>query len=250
MERWLIWDFDGTLAYRDQGWSGAVLEVLRREVPGCGATCEEVSAFLQSGFPWHTPERGHPELGTADAWWAVLVPVFEQAICGVLRDGMTRERARKLAERVRAVYLEAKAFRVYSDTVPALEALADCGWRHALFSNNVPELEALLEQLDLRRHFAHVFNSAMIGFEKPHAEAFAYVLASLGCQSKAATEKREGVWMIGDSITADVAGATAAGIPSILVRRHHAAAKHYCETLTEIAGVVGNRISMTDNIII
>ena len=66
--RLLIWDFDGTLGYRHGGaWSASMLEVLQRQLPGIGATADHFRPYLQTGFPWHHPERPHPEIQTAEA---------------------------------------------------------------------------------------------------------------------------------------------------------------------------------------
>ena len=50
-----------------------------------------------------------------------------------------------------------------------------------------------------------------VAHEKPHREAFALGRHAAGNPSE--------LWMVGDNPVADVAGAKAAGIPSILVRR-------------------------------
>ena len=80
---------------------------------------------------------------------------------------------------------------------------------------------------------ARVFTSAAIGFEKPHPQAFHTVLRALGDATT--------VWVLGDSMTADVTGAYAVGLRAILVRRHHPQAAHYCETLTELPRLLASR---------
>lgn len=63
MERQLlIWDFDGTLAYRQGGWSGALIDVLDRHEHGHSFSTDQVRPHLRQGFPWHDPEEPHPEL--------------------------------------------------------------------------------------------------------------------------------------------------------------------------------------------
>ena len=54
-------------------------------------------------------------------------------------------------------------------------------------------------------------NPAETGYEKPHSEAFS--LARMAAGNPAT------IWMVGDNPKADIAGAEAAGIPAILVRR-------------------------------
>jgi putative hydrolase of the HAD superfamily len=54
----LIWDFDGTLAFREGLWSSAVAEVARAHIPGCQAVREDFLSHLQS--PDVTPGVTNP----------------------------------------------------------------------------------------------------------------------------------------------------------------------------------------------
>ena len=55
-ERFLTWDFDGTLARRPGNWTGVVCEGITAQRPGLQVTPDWVQPHLQSGFPWHTPD--------------------------------------------------------------------------------------------------------------------------------------------------------------------------------------------------
>lgn len=230
--RYLIWDFDGTLACREGGWSGALAAVAGQAV-SAGA----VRPFLQSGFPWHAPECAHPGL-SPDEWWEELLPLFARALRGA---GLPGGQARELACGVREEYLRLAAWQRYDDVLPAFNQLTDRGWRHILLSNHVPELPQLLEHLGLSGRFATVFNSADTGYEKPNPHAFRNVLNWIlrgrrtGSLSEAATLVE--TWVIGDSLSADVIGAQEAGLRSILVRRREPGFT-CCESLAEIVDVV------------
>lgn len=228
--KWLVWDFDGTLAYRVgewPAWTQAHLEVLDRETPGHGVAPELVRPFLRTGFPWHSPEVHHPHLAPADAWWGALEPRFADAFRAA---GVDEAGAEEMARAVRRAYLDPERWRLYEDTIPALEGLSSSGWKHALLTNHVPELPEIVGCLGLGRHVARIFNSAQTGYEKPHPKAFRGVLDALG--------GAEEVWMIGDNAEADVAGAKAAGIPAILVRKMRGGVEPYCEDLTGVAEIV------------
>ena len=222
--KYLIWDFDGTLGYRIGMWSGALAEVLQHERLADRATVDDLRPYLQQDFPWHHPEQPHPSYQDADAWWAALAPVFERAFR--YGAGLGPRQAARCAQQVRQAYLNPTRWRLFADTLSCLQALTAQDWRHVVLSNHVPELPALLEALGLAPHLDTVFTSAATGFEKPHPQAFHTVLRWLG---KAPT-----VWMVGDSVTADVAGAQAVGLRAILVRSQHPQAPHCCETLAEL----------------
>ena len=57
MKKVLIWDFDGTLGYRDGWWRGCLTDVLQSVDSSISVTPEEISVFLQEGFPWHNPNQ-------------------------------------------------------------------------------------------------------------------------------------------------------------------------------------------------
>jgi len=204
----ILWDFDGTLARRDGMWAGCLVEVLDEQEPGHGLQREDFRPALRNGFPWHRPDVPHPELDTADAWWAPIEVLLANAYTGAGYDG---ERARALARLARARYPDpAHSWHLFDDTLPVLEELRAAGFRHVVLSNHVPELDALVAALGLGGLVDAVVNSALTGYEKPHPEAFA--------AGRRAAGNPDALWMVGDNPVADVEGAEAAGIPAILVR--------------------------------
>jgi phosphoglycolate phosphatase-like HAD superfamily hydrolase len=74
----LIWDFDGTLAFREGLWSSAVAEVACAHIPGCQAARADFLSHLQSGFPWHSPELPHTHIGLTPH----MAQVFSSATLG------------------------------------------------------------------------------------------------------------------------------------------------------------------------
>ena len=227
MARVILWDFDGTLAWREGVWSGALLQALDELEPGHGFCRDDIHPRIVSGFPWHSPEVPHPQLNRADRWWADLCELF----ASIFRDlGFDADRAATLARSTRWIYTDATSFRVFDDTVPALEKLREGGWRHLILSNHVPELPTIVHDLGLDPLFEDVLSSALIGYEKPHPEAFRIALRAAG--------EPDEVWMVGDNPVADVQGAEAVGIPAILVRRE-GKAKRRVEDLWGVVEIVG-----------
>lgn len=228
--KYLVWDFDGTLAYRPGGWTGALLEVVREEMPGREVDLDGLRASLATGFPWHAPDTYHPELVEADRWWAGLAPVLVRAFEAA---GVDAASSPVLVDRARRVYADPRHWRLYEDAVPALRLLSSLGWTHLVLSNHVPELGGISRGLGLERYVARLFNSAESGYEKPNPRAFDEVLE--------ATAGAEAVWMIGDRVDADVAGAESVGIPAILVRKRHDGVEWCCGSLAGIPAIVEGR---------
>lgn len=218
----LIWDFDGTLAWRPGGWASAVLSVLHNSRPDLQVSAELVRPYLQSGFPWHAPENPHPGL-TPQEWWEDLQPVFGRALRAA---GVENGQVYELARLVRSAYIDPVCWQRYNDSLTALEMLSARGWQHVLLSNHNPELPLLLERLGLSSYFATVFNSAQTGYEKPNPKAFRAVMDWAGPETT--------MWMIGDNFGVDILGALEVGLPGILVRKFHEDAPIFCATLNEV----------------
>ena len=208
-------------------WVATLLEIARRAAPHREPTMEQLHPYLQTGMPWHAPDRPHPEIETTNQWWQAYDPVFERAFIGV---GFPPSQSQRMAKEVRHVYPQPERFRLFDDSIPTLEHLASMGWTHVMLSNHVPELRDIVRHLGLEPYFAQIFNSAEIGYEKPHPRAFEHVLDAFPGVSP--------MWMIGDNVTADVGGAESAGIPGILVRRYHEDARLYCADVSSVPDVL------------
>jgi putative hydrolase of the HAD superfamily len=206
--RAILWDFDGTLAFRAGMWRGCLTEVLDEHEHGHAFSPEDFRDALRDGFPWHTPEIAHGHLDTTDAWWEPVEALLARAYAGV---GFPDGRSRELARLARARYVDpAHGWALFEDTRPTLERLREAGWRHVILSNHAPELEAIVTALGLDDLVDTVVNSAHTGYEKPHPEAFA--------AGRRAAGDPEELWMVGDNPVADVAGAESTGIRAILAR--------------------------------
>jgi putative hydrolase of the HAD superfamily len=222
----LLWDFDGTLALRVGGmWAAALHEVLEQGAPGSGVAPDQFRAYLQSSFPWHTPERPHPELRLAEQWWNALDPLFQRAFEGV---GVDESSAILLAKQERRVSPDPVRWRLYVDVLPALAMLSADGWTHVELSNHVPELRLINRHLGLGPAVSRVFAPAETGYEKPHPQAFRSVQEAAVGGAPA--------WMSGDRYPTDVEGAAPVGVPGNSVRGLDERARYCCE------GLAGGRI--------
>jgi putative hydrolase of the HAD superfamily len=101
---------------------------------------------------------------------------------------------------------------VYDDVIPALEELRGAGLRLGVISNFDARLYRILEGLGLERFFESVTISSEAGYAKPAPELFNFALAAIGAVPDEALH-------VGDAPHLDVAGANAAGIEAVLIRR-------------------------------
>lgn len=206
-DRVVIWDFDGTLAFRNGHWSDCLIEILDEELPGHGHAVERFRPWMQRGFRWHDWESEHERIDDPRRWWT---PVEAIAAGAFAEAGYGPAEAERLAALLPATYLRRARWSLFDDSRPALELTRSAGFRNVILSNHVPELPELVHDLGLDDLVERLFNSAAIGFEKPNPAAYRMVLDELARPSD--------VWMVGDQPRADVEGPEAAGIPAILVR--------------------------------
>ncbi len=224
----VLWDFDGTLAYRPGMWSGDLQEAIHAFDATRNISLEEIRPLLQTGFPWHTPEIPHPETAAPDVWWEhVYRSVFADALG---HFGYDAQQARAIAERARERFVDPSSWRVFDDVPVVLADLARAGWRHIIVSNHVPELPAITRRLGLGDVVTTIVNSAACGYEKPHPEIFSVARKVAG--------HAEALWMVGDNPVADIAGAANAGIDGILVRTESPDVPRRCATLYDVVRIV------------
>ncbi len=223
----IFWDFDGTLVLTPK-WSTSLVKSLDILHPGHNVVREQIRSFLQQGFPWHTPERYHPDLSSPEAWWGFVRPVLAGAVLGV---GFGIEESYRVAEMAQDMILDPKTYIPYDDTLPVLEDLHKKGWQHFILSNNYPELPDVVSRMPFSNLLTECITSGLVGYEKPNNEIFKYAMDRAGQPEK--------VWMVGDNITADVGGAEAVGIPAILVHTQVTEnPRYYATNLYEAAGII------------
>lgn len=120
-----------------------------------------------------------------------------------------------LQDAVKAMYeYTESSWKIEPDAHQTLETLTRKGYRLALISNaaNSPDLNRLIDGLDLRKYFELVVISADEGIRKPDPRIFTNTLLKMGISA-------ENAIMIGDTLPADVFGAQNSGIKSVWVTR-------------------------------
>jgi putative hydrolase of the HAD superfamily len=155
--------------------------------------------------PLAFPGLAGAELRQAElAWWSERI-----------RSSLAAAGAESLPDPLGAAlfnhYADAAAWQVYADVVCLLPRWHERGLKLAVVSNFDSRLPGLLEQLGLARWLSAVVVSSSAGAAKPDTTPFRLALEQLELEAHQ-------VWHVGDSAE-DVAGAAAAGLPCIQVRR-------------------------------
>ena len=206
-DRYIVWDFEGTLAVRRGRYTGALEAAAGMADPTFLGMADNIRPFLSGAFPWHRPELAHAFAGDAEAWWCAILTAAKGALVAL---GMDRGMAAAVAKRSREIYLDPAGWEVDPQAMPVLAQLSTAGWRHVILSNFAPELPSLVKSIGLSGYMDHVFSSGQIGLEKPSAALFRHVAGVLA--------PHRACWMIGDNPHADIAGGRAAGLSTIMLR--------------------------------
>jgi putative hydrolase of the HAD superfamily len=138
------------------------------------------------------------------------------------------DRAHELLDAILDSQFAADAWELYPDVEPALNALRQMdGLRIGVVSDWGSNLEGILARLGLDRYLDFVLASGSVGVAKP--DAALYRLAA----ERAGVPVGEAL-MVGDSLSADVQGAEAAGLSGVLLLRASEADDDHVAPATEI----------------
>lgn len=156
-------------------------------------------------------------LGQAEAEWLIEVDndgfAAREAVAAAIQEkfGLSQDDQSQLRSTIRAGLVD--RMRLDPEVPVALDRAREAGWRLAIVTNGtVPQQTHKVTALGLRSHVDAVVISEGVGVRKPDPTIFRYA-------AEAAGSTVAGGWMIGDSADADVAGAHAAGIGSVWLRR-------------------------------
>jgi putative hydrolase of the HAD superfamily len=148
----------------------------------------------------------------------------------VLQDSLPPTAAHVDPGAMTEALLASLRFRAFPDAAPALAGARERGTRLVVVSNWDMSLNQVLARLALAPLLDGIVTSAAAGARKPAPEIFTRALELAGAGPERAIH-------VGDSLDEDVAGARAAGIEPILIRREDGASVtgvRTIRTLTEL----------------
>jgi putative hydrolase of the HAD superfamily len=225
----IFWDFQGTLAYNDFMISKALHKVILQNEPNTEITIEQIKNMKIDGIPWQDYKKDYSQLTINGAWWKLVEKLFKETYKQLSIDEC------KISYFARQAHIElAKPdeFKLYSDSIETLKYFKLNGWRNIILSNHIPELPYIAESLGLGKYVSDCISSANVGFEKPNIKIYEFAL------NKA--EYPKNVWMVGDSLLADVNGPEKAGIKGVLVRANEKAdaVEYYSKDLLGLKEII------------
>ncbi|MEG0020114.1 MAG: HAD family hydrolase, partial [Oscillospiraceae bacterium] len=228
----LFWDFHGTLTLHLHQWTDCAYELINTNFPQLGITHETVCENLDGKcLPWYTcPNRDTRHLLPNDGWWTSCNnELFKMFVA----CGLSEQQAELVYTKVRPYLVDVKNNPLYDDTKAVLGELKNRGYKNYLVSNNYPELDEVMDKLELTNYFEDMVISGKIGYDKPRKEIFEIA-------KNVANNPKECI-MIGDNINDDIHGAKACGFKTIWIAKkgkEDKDADYVCEELSEILDIL------------
>jgi putative hydrolase of the HAD superfamily len=228
IDKIIFWDFHGTLAFNDFMLSKALYKVLIRNEVKTEIIIEDIKKKSMKGFPWQDYEKEYLHLTESSAWWENAENIF----IGCYKElGLSEEKAFIYAKQVRKELIKVDEFILYEDTIETLSYFKERGYANVILSNHIPELPDIVHSLKLSSYFLECISSANVGYEKPNLKIYEYALERYN--------KAKDIWMVGDSIIADVRGAEDVGIKGVLVRnKREDDIKYYSSNLLGLKEII------------
>ena len=208
-------DVGDTLVHADPSWPAIIARVAASG--GIDVTPEALVAAERSIAPeiarrFAAGERHTSSLPTSEAFWTWVYDGLLSE-CGV--DAGARP---AIAHECHVAFNDFASWRAFTDTAPLLEALdlRRAGGMHVgVLSNWESWLEPLLVHMGIASHFDALTVSGEVALEKPDAGIFDHALAAAGLDRSTAHLAIH----VGDSWSADVAGARGVGIAPVWLDR-------------------------------
>lgn len=227
----VYWDFDGTLVRSDSLWSISVFKALCETCGNHDVSFGDIRRCMATGFTWHTPQNDYTAYKN-DKWWELM---NKHIYTSYLSLGVDDETARAATQKVRSIIKKTENYTLYPDCVSTLDALKTLGNKNIILSNNYPDLIEVIKDLKLDKYFDGYVISAIEGYDKPRKELFDI--------AKNFNKNDEPMFMVGDSVNADIRGGNAAGMVTVFVHNGYCEEADHCiDTLSELP----DRISSVD----
>lgn len=206
-------DFDGTLGEMRPSHFAAY----RTAAAECGIEVSEedlAARELDDAWArWMTPDGAvHLEESASKATFRELRIAL--AVDRLRAAGARGDEAafRHAGERIAEIEGDPSWYALYDETILALERLSKAGVEAIVVSNHVWRLPEIVKALGAGALVAGVVSSARVGARKPHPLIYQHAL-------RLTSARPDEVVMVGDSLTADVAGAERVGIHGVYFNR-------------------------------
>lgn len=187
----VLFDFGGTLDADGIHWAPRFHAAYRH-----GGGTVEYPAFEEVFRASDRALAGQARVRTLG--FSALIEAQAQLLLALLPDGADID-ATQLAAR-----FHAQAIAIVARNRPILERLS-ARYRLGVVSNFSGNLEPCLQELEVRRYFSVVADSAIVGIAKPDFRIFSGALSELDAPAA-------GAWMVGDNFEADIRPASELGM--------------------------------------
>lgn len=182
---------------------------------------------MKTAFPWNTPFSDSSAF-IGDNWWINMNKRFYNIMLSL---GADLSLAEKASDKIRKIIKRYDNYNLYPDSLEVLTEAKRRGYINIMLSNNYPDIDDVLENLNLLDKFSEIIISGRVGCDKPDPKIFE--IAKLCCKSF------DECYMIGDNPVADIEGGNSAGFKTVLVHnRCYSDADYAVDNLCDILDII------------
>lgn len=203
-----------------------MLEALKDTDPSTDVAFQDIRKYMSYGFTWDTPYEDYSNM-TNDKWWDFMNDHIYNSYIAL---GVKKEVAKIAIKKFHKIIKRTDNYHLYDDAIETLKTLKNKGYVNVLLSNNYPDLNDILVELDLVKYFDSIVISAVEGYDKPRLELF-----------EIAKNRYENAkfYMVGDNENADILGGKSANMTTIFVHKGFSEKADYCvDDLKSIIGIL------------
>ncbi|WP_445631905.1 hypothetical protein [Nostoc sp. DSM 114167] len=143
--KYLFWDFDNTLGYRQGMWSETLHSILILNGIS-NINLEDIRPLLKNNFTWHSPETPHNLFFNGKGWWEYMNEYFAEIYEKV---GVNKNQAKKYVFQVQNEYKNLKKWHLYDDVISTLQDAIKNNYKNIILSNHIPELHEIIDNLNI-----------------------------------------------------------------------------------------------------
>lgn len=207
----VLFDLGNTLIYHESDWrlimpqfSGELVRQLQAR--GYPVTAADGEHFLER-MRLYYDERDTEFWEYTTAYQ--ITELLKEHSLPLLEDNALREVLRSMFA------ITQRYWHVMDDTHATLQNLRRQGYRMSIISNasDDDDVQTLVDKAGIRPYFEIILTSAAFGYRKPNPRIFRHVLDQMSVQADQAV-------MVGDTLGADILGASNAGMGSVWIWKY------------------------------
>ena len=211
MNRAILFDFDGTLAYMQPSHRQLYEQAINEYAESTKLIPVNEISVQDAWVKWTTNDGvEHLEYSNSKENYNEL---RRQIHIDRLEALSVQKNIKIIADRIVELESNANFYMLYEDVKETLSALFQENIQMGIVSNHLWNLNDIIKHLGISKYFDCIISSAQIGYRKPHPKIYELALSKIDVPS-------ENVLFVGDNFENDYLGPKKIGLNAILLDRN------------------------------